>query len=98
MKARPLSDYEKRIIEDIISQKNTGGILKENDYPTVAYAVWESEDGTDIDFGPVRWGNRNNIIRNEGPNMDSLSCSPFPGAWAMIPIDKIIRIRHWRAV
>ncbi len=95
---RPLSNLEKKIIEDILSQKNTGKILKENAYPTVAYAVWQAENGSDdIDFGPVRWGNRNNIIREDGSQLDSLSCSPFPGAWAMIPVDKIIHIRHWRA-
>jgi hypothetical protein len=63
--------------------------------PIVGYIVWVNEGR--IEMGPVRYGYRKNIHTNEG-TFDSWSASPFPGAWTMVPMSKIIRVRHAEAM
>lgn len=97
IKTHELSDLEKKIIEDIVARKNTGYIERGNAYPTVAYAVY-LDSAKMLQFGRVRWGYQQNYHTNEGKKSDSLSISPFPSIWEMVPTYRIISIRHWRAV
>lgn len=91
-----LSHLEIEILESILAGTIEGTKKNEMDYPTVAYVVWIGEDNR-IEMGPCRWGHRNNYHTNNGVE-SSWSVSPFPGAWAMIPITKIIRVRHINAI
>jgi hypothetical protein len=89
-----LSPLELKIIDDILNNKIEGTKETAMSYPTVAHIVWV-ENGQ-VEFGRVRWGYRGNYITNDG-TYDSLSASPFPGAWAMVPIFKIVRVSHVKA-
>ncbi len=50
-----------------------------------AFAVWNGRDG--IEMGPVRW-------HYEEDGKYRYSCSPFPGAWTIVPEKDILRVRH----
>lgn len=90
-----MNKLEKEIVEKIINGEIEGSLRHPLDYPTVAYAVWKNAND-EIEFGRVRWGHRNNYHTNEGV-FDSLSCTPFPGAWSDVPVNRIIRISHHKA-
>ncbi len=91
-----LGDLEEETIEEILSGKIEGHKETIYDHATVAYAVWFNMNENRIEHGRVRWGHRKNWITNEGRE-DTLSCSPFPGAWTDVPISRIIRVTHHRA-
>ena len=90
-----LSHLELEILEDILNAKIEGKKAHPRAYPEVAYIVW-IEDGK-IEFGPCRWGYRSNYITDTG-NYASWSVSPFPGAWTMVPITRIVRVRRINAI
>lgn len=90
-----LGTLEMEILEKILNNEIEGIKKNELDYPTVAYIVW-IENGR-VEMGPVRWGYKYNYHTNEG-TFNSWSASPFPGAWAMVPISKIVRVRHVNAI
>jgi hypothetical protein len=90
-----LSRLEIEILEKILNGEIEGTKKNDMDYPTVAYIVWI--DNGEVNMGPVRWAHQNNYHTNEGV-FNSWSASPFPGAWAMVPISKIVRVRHVNAI
>lgn len=90
-----LSLLELEILNDILDGKIEGVKKHEMAYPTVAHIAWVSEKGI-IEIGPVRWGHRNNYHTNEGA-FNSFDASPFPGAWTMVPTNRIVRVRHVNA-
>jgi hypothetical protein len=90
-----LAAFEKELISDIVD-RNIEFVKSDDSYPTVAYAVWIDTD-SNIEFGRVRWGYKNNIHSADGTTEDSISASPFPGAWSVVPVSKVIRIRHAEA-
>jgi hypothetical protein len=87
-----LNSFELKVLETIQLKMIKGFKQNEMSDPTVAYVVWKGKDGA-IEMGPCRQAYRNNIHRN-GENFDSWSVSPFPGAWIMVPLSDIIRVRH----
>lgn len=91
-----LSTLELEIINQILNNEYVGVKKHEMAYPTMAYIVWL--EGTEIVMGPVRWGHKNNYMHSDGNKESTLSASPFPGAWSMVPISKIVRVRHIHAI
>jgi len=91
-----LDNFELEILERIQNGEIKG--IKDSAHPmadpTVAIITWV-ENGR-IETGRCRWANRNNIITKEG-RYDSWSVSPFPGAWIMITLSQIMRVRHVEA-
>lgn len=77
-----LSDYELSLLHSV------GVDSAPSPY---VYVAWEGSNG-EIEFGPVRW----KTVYREGE--DYYSASPFPGAWAHVPENKILRVRHPEAM
>lgn len=90
-----LSDLELEILNDILQGKIEGTKKHEMAHPTVAHIAWVNSKGM-IEMGPVRWGHHGNYHTNEG-TFDSWDASPFPGAWTMVPLNRIVRVRHVNA-
>jgi hypothetical protein len=82
-----LSHLELTILDDILEGKIEGTYK--------AMIAW-IKDGR-LEFGPCRWAYKNNYHTNDG-KFDSWSASPFPGAWSIIPITQIVRVRHFEAI
>lgn len=98
---RPLTDHETRVLTQILDATAQGGVRAEPvtrehasgsytvyEFPAQAFIVWVDDQG--LQFGPVRWGHRNDLPGQ----CDRWSASPFPGAWVDVPLKDILAVRH----
>jgi hypothetical protein len=82
--AAELSAYELELLDGAIIPNGTA-----HDLSTLLYIVWQGRDG--IEFGPVRFAGTNNLGKY-------WEASPFPGAWTMVHLDRILAVRHPHAL
>lgn len=86
--APALMAFERELLESVFTPSRAT-TDPNGAYPVRCVATW-IDDLNQIQTGPVRWGMRGNI--HPGAR-DSVSASPFTGAWSMVPLDRIVRVR-----
>lgn len=86
IKVHPLSDVEIRILDRAFTEARSERMVE----ATVCVITWIDVDNF-VQSGRVRWGTRGNF---QPGARDSVSASPFPGAWSNVPVERIISVRQ----